>query len=433
MAHRQTSVTRAVAMFALAGLIVLIIVAIAGIVVLRRIGTDQAMQEAERITEVAGNGIVGPRLKNGVIKGGAETLAKIDDVVRGAVLRDPIAHVRIWNEDGRIVYSDVLELIGQTYELDETQREALETGQVVAVRSDPDAPDNVMLQIDEPLLEVSLPVTTPNGTPLLFQAYLTFDSIADSGRELWQTFLPVLAATLIALALLQIPLAYRMAGRVRDSQAERERLLQHAVEASDLERRRIAAGLHDGTVQQLAGLSMSLAAQGDALSEYDPDTARALTEAAEATRQSMRSLRSVLMGIYPPNLRSAGLAAALADLVAPLPGYGVAPSVDVAEGLEVSPDTEALLFRASQEAVRNVTTHARASRVNIRVRGDGELATLEIDDDGVGFTPEDRDAAAADGHLGLRLISDLATDAHGNFEVRSAPGEGTSFRLEVPR
>jgi signal transduction histidine kinase len=79
-----------------------------------------------------------------------------------------------------------------------------------------------------------------------------------------------------------------------------------------------------------------------------------------------------------------------------------------------------------------VLTHARAEHVKLTVRADDRRATLEVWDDGVGFSPDDQQRAGEDGHLGLRLLEDLATDADGTLDVTSAPGEGTTVHLEVP-
>ena len=230
---------------------------------------------------------------------------------------------------------------------------------------------------------------------------------------------------------MQIPLASRLARQVRRSQDERERLLRHAIDASDLERRRIAADLHDGSVQQLAGLSMSLAAKADELAVSDPAASEALGDAAARTRQGMRSLRSAVMGISPPDLRRAGLAAALADLTAPLVAEGLEVEVHVPDGMDLPPDVEALLFRASREGIRNVVSHARAHHVLVTVTPDDHRVVLEVRDDGVGLD-DDRRAAQQNGHVGLRLLGELVTDAGGLLDVTSASGDGTVLRVEVP-
>jgi signal transduction histidine kinase len=275
-------------------------------------------------------------------------------------------------------------------------------------------------------------VTTPDGTPLLFQASMRFESVAASGRELWTAFLPVLAAALVVLALLQIPLAFRLARRVRDAHRDRERLLRRAVEASELERRRIAGDLHEGLVQQMAGVSMSLAAKADALDGTDPEAAELLREGAATTRQGVRSLRSALLGIYPPSVRRAGLSAALSDLAAPLAADGFETDVRVPDGLALPEEVEALLFRAAQEAFRNVRAHAGARTVRANVSNGDGTAALEVEDDGVGFTAEAASTARAEGHLGLALLEDLAREAGATIDVSSTPGEGTRVRLEVP-
>ncbi|MEO8424945.1 MAG: histidine kinase [Actinomycetota bacterium] len=257
------------------------------------------------------------------------------------------------------------------------------------------------------------------------------DTISAGARRLWTSFLPVLAVALVVLAALQVPLAYRLARTIRQSQEERERLLRHAIDASELERRRIAADLHDGSVQQLAGLSMSLAAKADELATSDPAASEALGDAAARTRQGMRSLRSAVMGISPPDLRRAGLAAALADLTAPLAAEGVQAELRIPDRMDLPPDVEALLFRASREGIRNVVSHAGAHHVRVTVTPGDRRVVLEVRDDGVGFAGDQR-AIQTNGHLGLRLLGELVTDAGGTLDVTSASGDGTVLRVEVP-
>jgi signal transduction histidine kinase len=268
-------------------------------------------------------------------------------------------------------------------------------------------------------------MSTPNGTPLLARVWVRPDRVDENVGDLW----PVLAVALIALALLQIPFAYRLARRVRASEEERERLLRRAIASSDMERRRIAADLHDGTIQQLAGTSMALSAKADNVISASPVAAASLREAAATTRGAMRSLRSAVMGIAPPRLQGAGLAAALSDLVEPVADR---TELVVPPDLRLPPDVESLLFRAAQEAMRNVVAHSGADHVRLVVTSDGRRATLEVTDDGVGFSRDDQRRAGEDGHLGLHLLEDLARDADGTLDVSSAPGEGTKVHLEVP-
>ena len=412
------------------GLVVLALVGFAGVLVMRRLGTEQAIRQAERIALVAGHGVVEPRLTDGILRGNSASLLAIDELVSGGVLRGPIARVTIRDTDGRVLYADQPDAIGSTLELRASEREALRTAAATTNESDEHASDGGFPDLG-PLLEVSLPVRTPGGEVLLFQASIPRDAVSASAEQLWRAFLPVLAVALVALALVQIPLAVRLARQVRASQQERELLVQRAIESSDLERRRIAGDLHDGPIQQLAGLSMSLSATADSVPPTDP-AAAPLREAAAAARRSVRVLRSALMGIYPPNLRRAGLATALTDLSAPLTELGITTEMDVPADLDLPPDVEALLFRASREALRNVERHSHARRVRVRVRSENGLAVLEVDDDGVGFPSENGGAARADGHIGLSLLRDLAGDAGGTLVVDSVVDHGTTMRMEVP-
>jgi signal transduction histidine kinase len=231
---------------------------------------------------------------------------------------------------------------------------------------------------------------------------------------------------LLLLAMIQLPLAWGLARRVRKGQQERSDLLQRAVDASDQERRRIAGDLHDGVVQNLAGVAYSLAA---ARADAPPDLEPTLDESAAETRRAIRELRSLLVEIYPPELQREGLEAALADLLAPCAARGLETELEVDPGGQLQPQTEAIFFRATQEALRNVLKHADARRVSVSVARRGGVAALRVEDDGTGFDP----AGRADGaHFGLRLLGDVVDEAGGQLTVDSEPGRGTTVRVEVP-
>ena len=433
MPRRSTSVARAVLVFALSGILVLLVVGMAGVLLLQRVGTDQATREAENLAVVAGRGVVQPRIEEGIKRGGAASLVRLDAIVQAAVLNPPIVRARVWTPDGQVVYAgEAPELIGSTFALDPIARQAQSTGEVVSGTSDASLAQN-RGTADEGMLEVVVPIQTLEGEPLLFEAAMSSSSVQSSALELWRTFLPVLAVALVAFAALEIPLAYGLARRVRESQLERERLLQRAIDASDLERRRITSDLHDGLVQEFAGIAMSLSALAEQTEERDPEAAASLQEAAGMMRGGMRSLRSAVMGIYPPTLQRAGLPAALSDLVAPLEAQGVGVAVEVPASPGLEPATEALIFRCAQESVRNIVAHARATEARVAVEVQPRTVTLLVSDNGAGFTQADRDLASSDGHVGLRLLEDLAGDARGTLEVSSTPGEGTTVRLELPR
>ena len=163
---------------------------------------------------------------------------------------------------------------------------------------------------DDRLIEVYVPIEALDGTPLLVESYLRLDSALTSGRVVAEQVLPLVLAGLALLAIVQWPLAWRLARDLRVGHEARERLLQQAADSSQEERRRIAGELHDGLVQSLAGVAIDLA--GSAERATDPTaTVAALGRGAEGVRAAMREARSLLVELYPPNLRSAGLANAV--------------------------------------------------------------------------------------------------------------------------
>ena len=84
----------------------------------------------------------------------------------------------------------------------------------------------------------------------------------------------------------------------------------------------------------------------------------------------------------------------------------------------------------AQEATRNTLRHARASHLTVEVRGDPRQVWLTVHDDGVGFDPAD---PARSGSYGLRGLQSLVEDGGGRVRVESAPGAGTTVRMEVER
>lgn len=425
---------RAVTTFALAGLAALVVFLVGSVLVLRDLGRNEAIRDAREFAVLSGQGIVEPALRNEIVRGDSAAAEALEVVVQERVLGERIVRVKLWTRAGRIVYSDEPRIVGNVHPFDAEKTEVLETGEPSAELSDLSEPENRFERGFGELYEVYVPVRTPDGTPLLFETYQRGAEVASTGRRIWLPFAALLLACLVLLWLVQIPLAWRLAERLRRTQRDREALLVRAVEASENERRRIAADLHDGVVQDLAGTSYSLSAAADRAGPSTPPELRTtLREAALALRDSVRRLRSLLVEIHPPNLRASGLDAALTDLLAPLRARGIETSLDVDRDLELSGETERLVYRAAGEAVRNAERHAGAGRLRVRLAAEDGRVRLEVEDDGVGFTPEERARRRAEGHVGLSLLEELATQLGGGLELRSGPGEGTRLVLEVPR
>ena len=426
------SVAGAVAQFVLAGLVAVVVFVAGAVLVLRELGQREALQDARELAELAGRGIVEPALDDGLLAGDPAALARLDRLVQERVLGDRVVRVKVWTQAGRIVYSDEPRLIGSVYPRGEDEQDALLTGETHAELSDLSRVENRFERGQGDLYEVYTRLRTASGTPLLFETYQRSAALVSTGRDIWLPFAGALLASLLLLWLVQVPLAWRLAARLRRSQLERERLLVRAVEASADERRRIAAALHDGVVQDLAGLSYTLEAAAD---RAEPDVpariAATVRETAAGLREAVRRLRALLVEIHPPNLQAAGLEAALGDLLAPLRTRGVETRL----GIEEPPRdaaVELLLFRAAGEAIRNVERHAGARSVAVSVGHRDGRAHVEVVDDGAGFDPAELKRRRAEGHVGLSLLEELAASRGGTLDLRSEPGRGTTFVFEVP-
>jgi signal transduction histidine kinase len=418
--------------FALSVLLVAVLVGAGSAFFFRKAGTDQAIKQARVVTATIARTAIEPALRDSIVSDDPKALAVLDRAVRRYVVRGDVVRVKLWTADGRVVYSDEPRLIGSVYPLAEDDLETIETGKSSADISDLKKLENRYERGFGKLLQVYLRVKTPDGRPLLFETYQRYKSVTASGYELWLAFLPILLGALAVFAIVQLSLAWSLTRRLRSGQQERERLLLRSIQASNTERRRIAADLHDTVVQDLAGVSLSLgAAAGEA---RNAEVRGVLERGAAATRQSIRRLRSLLVDIYPPTLQAEGLPAALSDLLEPLHARQIATSLDVEDTVELEPSAEQLVFRCAQEALRNVAAHSGATRVSVSLSANGSdgAATLVVEDDGKGFTPEDVASGQAGGHFGMTLLADAAADFGAKLEIDSAPGRGTRIVLEVP-
>jgi two-component system, NarL family, sensor kinase len=416
--------------FAGASLLAVIALGFTATAILRRQARDEAIRDAKEITRLAGEGIAEPALSEKLLAGDTAAQARFGHVIRARVLKDPVVRVKLWTLGGRIVYSDEPRLVGRRFALEPEVMSAVRRRVVDADVSDLARPENRYERRFGKLLEVYLPIDAPNGRPLLFEDYVRFEAISASEQRLFSRFAPALGAALLLLWLVQLPLAWSLIQRLRQRQREREALLQRAIDSSSVERRRIAQHLHDGVVQDLAGVSYALSAAGDRLERAGPPgLAGVVRDAATATRRAVRELRALLIGIYPPSLQRSGLEAAVSDLLAPLSARGIEVEAEIAGDLALAPEAEELIFRSAQEALRNVAKHADPSRVEVSVRRSNGSVVLAVCDDGRGFDPG---AVTADGSsLGLRLLEGLVEEHRGRLEVHSDAGRGTLVTVEL--
>ena len=248
---------------------------------------------------------------------------------------------------------------------------------------------------------------------------------------MWWTTLPSLLLALGLLYLVKIGFTYRLTRGLYGVQEGREQLLVTALAAADRERTLIAADLHDGVVQGLAGASYTLTDAADRVrAAGQPDIADSLAGTARSLRQWVRELRSLIVTVTPPALHSDGLRATLTDLVATLEARQIDVELDVRVSDTLPETAESLAYRVAQEAIRNVVRHAHASKVGLVVVEERGSLSLQLTDDGQGFDPSM--SVRRSSSVGLTLLAALVHQQGGILRVESATGAGTAVTMRLP-
>jgi signal transduction histidine kinase len=209
------------------------------------------------------------------------------------------------------------------------------------------------------------------------------------------------------------------------------RLYEQSSELSVLsERNRLALDLHDAVSQKLFGLVLA-AESAQTLLDRSPEAAREQVAKLQTLAQEARDeLRSLVFELRPPDLERDGLCGALRKHVEVLRRLQpVAIDLDLDAAVEREPARDRELLRIAQEALHNSLRHARAQHLFVRLRRENGRLLLEIEDDGVGFDP--RTPAVRSTHLGLTSMEERAERVGASLEVRSAPGAGTTVRIEA--
>ena len=223
--------------------------------------------------------------------------------------------------------------------------------------------------------------------------------------------------------------------QLREAQSDRAVLLDRTLRGGDDERTRIAAELHDGPVQRLAAIAYLLERAARLGRRGEPDrTLTLLDEAIGELSGEIIGLRRLMSDLRPPVLDQSGLDNALRDHLLSLFGETDIQMELVSQlGDERLPaDTETVFYRVAQEALLNISRHAAARRVAVRLERGPGVTLLRVEDDGVGFSADHARTQLRDGHFGLIGMRERVELGGGTWELDSTPGGGTRITATLP-
>jgi signal transduction histidine kinase len=207
---------------------------------------------------------------------------------------------------------------------------------------------------------------------------------------------------------------------------------QARVQIISEERERIGMDLHDGIIQSLYGIGLSLENARMSQVQGKSNSVQQIEKALEALQSAIADIRAYILDLRPRQLRHANMVEGMRSLIRE---FRANTMVDVTmegepedvEGM-ARPQIDAL-YHIFQEALSNTAKHAKASKVTVRLWRRGDRVMLKVSDDGTGFeTPR---PGGRIGH-GLTNMQARAEAAGGGMEVISIRKQGTTLLAWVP-
>lgn len=216
---------------------------------------------------------------------------------------------------------------------------------------------------------------------------------------------------------------------LRQVDESRRALLSRLVTAQEEERRKIAADIHDDSIQSMFAVGVRLLTLRTALP--DPAQVEMIDRLQQAVQQASDRLRNLLFELRPAALDEGGLGAALREYLDVMQREsGIETVLSASAANRPATAADVIAYRIAQETLGNVRKHAKAKRVECALSTSDGGIQLRIVDDGVGF---DADGwTAVPGHLGLVAMRERAEMAGGWLRMTSKPGDGCTVEFWIP-
>ena len=361
----------------------------------------------------------------GVSAGESPRFHALDQEIREHLIGVDVVRVKVWDRAGTVLYSDLTEIVGRTFPL---------SGDLIeAFRGEPRA-GHAEMATDEHAGERSLghlwefyvPVTDESSGEVLtvFEVYERTATLHAALASIRTWVWLAVGSGLAVLLVFNVNLVAANSLALIRRRDQAERLFADLARAQEEERSRIIGALHDDIGQPLYRVLYGI--QGSR-SQVDPDSpvAAELERAAELVRSIDGTLRSELRMLHQGAIDRLGLDALLTRLVDDVrKESSVEITLELGKLDPLSEPSRVALFRAAREAVTNARKHAAATRVVIKVTRSSHRVTLEVEDDGTGFSGEIG--------LGLATTRSRLEAIGGGLRVAKRDAGGTRFRAWVP-
>ncbi len=197
------------------------------------------------------------------------------------------------------------------------------------------------------------------------------------------------------------------------------------------ERSRIGMDLHDGVIQSIYAVGLTLESARLLLPDDPSEASEILLQAIDGLNDAIRDIRNFILDLRPQRF-TGDLNQAMARLIREFQANAMIPVQFTADSMTLSILTRPIartIFFSTQEALANVARHARATKVTVDIRKEKGQITLSVSDDGRGFTTEKQNQSVGHGLANMRA---RAEELDGNFVIKSAPGQGAEICLQLP-
>jgi len=408
------------------------------------------------VTNLYLDGAISPRLQSlatGAELEDADRLA-LDRLLTGSHLGEHVVALKIWGRDGRVIYnSPDPSLVGRRFVMERPLAQAF-AGEV---RSRVVDKDDLEDQLKNPrwsrLIETFAPIRAESDNSVLAVAgfYQTAQRLEQGVRSAQLRSWAVHGAVTLVMLILLTTLVKKANNTIDAQQQElneklaqneqlHERVSRAAARTTSLNERflrHVATDLHDGPGQCLALASMRIESLSEVCGgcEYSAGRERSVAEDFTTVHLALQSaladLRAILRGLQLPEIEQLSVTETLRRAIVDHERKtGQEVPLTVHEVPEAAPlPVRITLYRLLQESLANGFRHGGGRNQRVSVSGSAGQLQIEVADDGCGFDPS---VPNTGGHFGLDGMRERVQLLGGNFEVKSAPNQGTVIRASLP-